>query len=234
MLLRPAHLPRPPLPPLPPLPLRLPRLPRLLRVSGGVAVAAVLVAGCGSSGGAQAPVAGGAPDAVLSVAGRPVAPEAPAVPVDARAAAQDGPQVATDPRVAAPRDVPAAAVLRSWDAARSRAFANGDVAALRNLYVAGSPAGASDVRLLRAYLRRGLRVEGMRMQVLALEVLVDRARRQRVRVTDRLAGAVAVGPDGRRLLPRDRASTRVVELRRHAGEWRVLSVRESARPPAGR
>lgn len=124
------------------------------------------------------------------------------------------------------QDLAAAAVLRSWDTARGRAFASGDVAALRMLYVAGSPAGTSDVRLLRAYLRRGLRVEEMRMQVLGLEVLDERDRRLRVRVTDRLAGAVAVGEDGRWPLPRDRASTRVVELRRVAGEWRVRSVRE--------
>jgi hypothetical protein len=66
----------------------------------------------------------------------------------------------------------------------------------------------------------------MRMQVLGLEVLDEGDRRLRVRVTDRLASGVAVGHDGRWPLPRDRASIRVVELRRAAGEWRVLSVRE--------
>ena len=137
--------------------------------------------------------------------------------------------------VAPGADAPATAVLRSWDAARSRAFAAGDTDALRRLYVEGSPAGRSDVRLLRAYLRRGLRVEGMRMQVLALEVLDERGRRLRLRVTDRLAGAVAVGPGARWPLPRDRASTRDVELRRDpAGEWQVRSVRESVPRRAGR
>jgi hypothetical protein len=130
----------------------------------------------------------------------------------------------------------ASVVLGAWDRARARAFADGDVAALRALYVAGSRAGTSDVRLLRDYLRRGLRVEEMRMQLLEVEVLDRGPDRLRVRVTDRLAGAVVAGPGLRRRLPRDRASTRVVELRRGAGErWRVAEVSGWSGPPrAGR
>lgn len=129
---------------------------------------------------------------------------------------------------------PASDVLRAWDGARSRAFAKGDVRALRRLYVADSAAGTSDVRLLREYLRRGLRVEGMRMQVLALEVLREDPGRLVVQVTDRLTGAVAVDRGRRIRLPQDRASTRLVDLRRTGGRWRVASVRESARRRAGR
>ena len=130
---------------------------------------------------------------------------------------------------------PASDVLRGWDLARSRAFAAGDVAALRRLYVSGSGAGRSDLRILRGYLRRGLRVEGMRVQVLALEVLHEDRGRLRLRVTDRLTGAVAVSRSTRAVLPEDRASTRVVELRKvAAGPWRVALVRESGRTPAGR
>jgi hypothetical protein len=153
-------------------------------------------------------------------AGRPPAPEA-AVVSDAPAA------------VSAPR-FPASDVLRGWDCARSEAFAAGDVAALRRLYVPGSAAGTSDVRLLRGYLRRGLRVEGMRMQLLAVTVLARRPTALRVRVTDRLVGAVAAGDGVREPLPHDRASTRVIALRRDGGRWRVASVRESSpRPGAG-
>jgi hypothetical protein len=153
-------------------------------------------------------------------AGRPVAPEAAVVPAPAAA-------------VSAAR-FPASDVLRAWDRARSRAFAAGDVAALRRLYVPGSAAGTSDVRLLRRYLRRGLRVDGMRMQLLAVTVLARGPTALRVRVTDRLVGAVAVGHGVREPLPHDRASTRVVALR-HAGDrWRVAWVRESSpRPAAG-
>jgi hypothetical protein len=134
-----------------------------------------------------------------------------------------------------PAAFPASDVLRAWDAARADAFADGDVAVLRSLYVDGSAAGTSDAALLRAYLRRGLRVEEMRMQLLAVEVLREERRLLRLRVTDRLAGAVAVGEGTRVPLPRDAASTRVVELRRAPGEpWRVATVRESALRRGGR
>ncbi|HSE10392.1 MAG TPA: hypothetical protein VLB29_17145 [Nocardioidaceae bacterium] len=129
----------------------------------------------------------------------------------------------------APAGFPASDILRTWDGARSRAFAAGDVHALRRLYVDGSAAGTADERLLWAYRVRGLRVEGMRMQLIAVDVLHHDGRRLRVRVTDRLTGAVAVGPRTRLRLPADRASTRVVELRRtgHDEPWRVASVRSS-------
>ena len=141
------------------------------------------------------------------------------------------PEAAPGPVVSgAAARLPASDVLRGWDEARSRAFAEGDVAALRRLYVDGSDAGTSDARLLRAYLRRGLRVEGMRMQLLALEVLDRDPRRLRVLVTDRLTGAVAVGHATRLRLPQDQASTRVVELRRtvEGRPWRVASVRSAS------
>lgn len=130
---------------------------------------------------------------------------------------------------ATPAELPASRVLREWDQARADAFASGDVDALRDLYLARSAAGTSDVRLLRAYLRRGLRVEGMRMQLLAVDVLHEAPDRLRVRVTDRLVGAVAVGNGRRTALPGDAASQRVVELRRNpAGRWRVAWVRPSS------
>lgn len=133
-------------------------------------------------------------------------------------------------------DFPASDVLRGWDRARARAFAEGDVVALRRLYVDGSAAGTADVRLLRSYLRRGLRVEDMRMQLLRVEVVHEDRARLLLRVTDRLAGAVAVDEDTRIPLPQDAASTRVVELRRPRPDvlWRVAVVRESGRRPAAR
>jgi hypothetical protein len=132
----------------------------------------------------------------------------------------------TDP-APVPTRLRASDVLRSWDDARSAAFASGDVAALRGLYVPGSAAGTADVRMLRAYLGRGLRVEGMRMQVLSLDVLSSHGAHLRLRVTDRLAdGAVAVGAAAAVTLPADAASTRVVEMVRvDDGSWRVASVR---------
>lgn len=115
-------------------------------------------------------------------------------------------------------------VLREWDEERAAAYASGSVGELRDLYV-GS-AGASDVDLLRSYLRRGYRVEGIRMQLLTVSVRAHRPGSWLLRVTDRLAGGVAVGYGERVALPRDRASVRMVRLVRGAdGRWRVRSVR---------
>jgi hypothetical protein len=116
-------------------------------------------------------------------------------------------------------------VLRAWDAGRSRAFARGDEAALAALYVPASRTGAADRAVLRGYRQRGLRVTGMRTQVLAAKVLRESERRLVLLVTDVLADAVAGDGDHRHWpLPRDRPSTRrVVLVRSHAG-WLVAEA----------
>lgn len=120
--------------------------------------------------------------------------------------------------------VRAAAVLRSWDARRSRAWAEGDVTGLRELYVEG--AGARDVRLLNRYTDRGLRVEGLTTQLLAVEVVSRAPGRWHLRVTDRVAGGVVVAGRDRYRLPGDRAATRSIRLvRDRGGPWRVRDVR---------
>ncbi len=122
-------------------------------------------------------------------------------------------------------DAAALRVLHAWDARRADAWAAGSPVRLRALYVSGSAAGEADVRLLRRYRARGLRVTGMRTQVLALHVLEQRPHRRRVEVSDRLAGAVVVGAGRRTALPRDAASTRVVTLvQAPGGRWRVAAV----------
>jgi hypothetical protein len=128
------------------------------------------------------------------------------------------------PLPAAVAEAPARVVLRSWDRRRAAAYAAGSPLRLRALYA--GRAGDSDVRLLEGYRSRGWRVAAMRMQVLALAVTAHGQDRWRVRVTDRLAGAVAVRGSRRVLLPRDRASTRTVTLVRGVdGVWRVAAVR---------
>lgn len=122
----------------------------------------------------------------------------------------------------------AAAVLAAWDERRSAAWAEGDVTALQELYADGAAAGAVDVRLLRDYLRRGLRVEGLTTQVLALRVAARSPERLEVVVTDRVVGAEAVGAGAPVALPVARPSTRRVVLVRDAeGErWVVAVVRD--------
>jgi hypothetical protein len=73
-------------------------------------------------------------------------------------------------------------------------------------------------------------VRGLRVQVLSARIRMHDAHRVVVRVTDRVAHAVAVGPGVRRPLPRDAPSTRTVELVRVARAWRVGSVRPTAQP----
>jgi hypothetical protein len=116
-------------------------------------------------------------------------------------------------------------VLRAWDARRSRAYAHADGAALADLYVAGSRTGAADRAVLRGYRDRGLRVTGMRTQVLAVRLLRESGRRLVLLVTDVLVDAVA--GDARRArwaLPHDRPSTRRVVLVRDRGTWRVAEA----------
>lgn len=155
-----------------------------------------------------------------------VAPSA-AVTADASTTSPGQEPAATSTRPALPASgavVRAAAVLRAWDARRADAWAKGDVAALRELYVDG--AGAADVRLLRRYGDRGLRVQALTMQLLAVEVLAHRPGRWHLRVTDRVVAGTLV--DGRRRfrLPHDGAETRTIRLVREGREaWRVVEVR---------
>ncbi len=145
-----------------------------------------------------------------------------------------GPRAAAAPvagRVDVARAVGSLAVLRDWDRSRARAWAEGDVRALRALYERGSPVGVRDVAMLRAWLRRGLRVEGMAMQVLAVELRRRTDRRIVLVVTDRLSGAVGVRPrSGERVaLPRDGPSTRRLVFVRPGGAW-LLASAQAAEP----
>lgn len=111
-------------------------------------------------------------------------------------------------------------VLHAWDEQRESAWAARDARALRRLYVPGSRAGPADVRLLRAYDARGLVVRRIVTQVLEVRVLHLDGHRMRLRVVDRVAGGLL----GDRPLGSTRPRQRVVELRRSAGRWQVLSV----------
>jgi hypothetical protein len=158
------------------------------------------------------------------VAGRPTSPARPAT-----AAAPVG-----DP------EARALAVLRCWDRRRAAAWAVGSTDRLRHLYLPGSGAGTADARLLRAYRARGVRVVGLRTQVLALQVLDRAPGRLRLAVTDRLTGGRVVGATGPAgaWLPRDTATARVVTLVRSTRHgWQVAGVRDdlrSGRRRAGR
>lgn len=170
----------------------------------------------------------------VAVAQHPTREPAPREPAREGSAPRVSPPApAKAPDRAAPEpalsDAAAIAVLRGWDRRRAAAWSAGNGAALRGLYVPGSAAGRRDLAMLRAWTSRGLRVRGLRMQVLAVRVRVHRERRVVLEVTDRVARAIAVGDGVRRELPRDGASTRAVELVRSATRWRVAAVRPRGR-----
>jgi hypothetical protein len=118
------------------------------------------------------------------------------------------------------------AVLRDWDRARSTAWASGDVAALRRIYLRGSAAGVRDVAMLSRWVERGLQVRRLTMQVLAVEVQVRTERRIVLDVTDRVADAVAVPIGGGRPvpLPRDGLTTRRLDFRLTPGGWLLAAA----------
>lgn len=115
-------------------------------------------------------------------------------------------------------------VLHAWDRRRAAAYAADDVPALRALYAPASLAGRADVRLLLDYRRRGLRVASLRSQLLSVRVLRESPRRWRAVVVDRVEASVVAGAQPV-ALPRDRATRRVVTMRREPGGWVVVSVR---------
>ena len=149
------------------------------------------------------------------------ASSATAGPVGASASVGLRPTMAGLERSAAAR---ALALLRAWDARRARAWARGDVAGLRALYRPRSRAGVHDRRMLARWQARGLRVVGMRTQVLAVHRAEVSRDRVVVVVTERLVGARAVGRGRPVTLPTGHPSTRRIELRRGPAGWVVVSV----------
>ncbi len=147
-------------------------------------------------------------------------------------AARPGPPVGApgsgSPAAGVALTVQALAVLRDWDDRRRRAWSSGDVDGLRELYVPGSVSGRRDVRMLRAYAARGLRVTGARMQVRGARLVRAGPGWAVVAVTERLVGAVARRGGRSVALPRDHYSHRLVRLRREAGEWLVVEVVDQA------
>lgn len=119
-------------------------------------------------------------------------------------------------------------VLRGWDRRRAQAWSDGDPAALRRLYVAGSAAGRRDVRMLRRYRDRGLRVEGLETQLVRVALVEEEPDRLLLDVVDRVTAAEVVGEGLRRALPQDQPSRRIVELRRQDGSWLVGEVTDVA------
>lgn len=145
------------------------------------------------------------------------------------ALAWPAPPPAPPPAVAATVD-PAVEALRAWDVRRAEAWAADDPAALRALYTDGSRTGRADVALLRAYVARGVAVNGMAMQLLAVDVVERDDDAATLVVTDRLV-RVEAWHDGRALtLPADLPSTHRITLVRVGETWLVDEVVPGPQP----
>lgn len=118
-------------------------------------------------------------------------------------------------------------VLEELFAARARAFAAADEAALAGVYAPSAPGGAADVRLVRALAAAGRTAEGVRHRVSAVDVVALDADRTELRVVDSLgaydvrdaAGVVVARRPGR-----GEAVQRIRLVRTGAG-WRLVDVR---------
>lgn len=119
-------------------------------------------------------------------------------------------------------------VLREWDAARATALARGDRGGLVRLYPPGSGLARADVRLLRRYERRGLRLTTVRHQVVDVDVTVSRPRHVQLTVVDRLAVVGVADSIGQeRRLAASQLSRHELRFERHGGGWRLSSAREA-------
>jgi hypothetical protein len=119
----------------------------------------------------------------------------------------------------------ALAVLHAWDRHRARAWATGDPAALSRLYAPGSATGARDVGDLRLWVRRGVRVLGLRQQVASFRVAARTRRRLVVAVTERTVDGVAVGHGRRFAIPVSGWTRHRIGMVRAGSRWRVAEVR---------
>lgn len=155
----------------------------------------------------------------------------PATPPGARGTYREAPAVSKEStRI----EAQAADVLRDWDRRRAAAWASGDAGALAALYVPGASAGRADVAMLTAWTARGLAVDELTTQLLAVQVRARGRSRWVLRVRDRVTGAVAAGAGRAQPLPGGTTSERDVVLRMVGGDWLVASVRPVRRTEPGR
>jgi hypothetical protein len=116
-------------------------------------------------------------------------------------------------------------VLNRLDKRRATAFARGEPHLLATVYAARSAALDADRATLAAYRSEGLQLTGLRMRVLALQVVRAGPQRVVLHVVDRLDPVSAVDAEGRLAdLPTDRPSARRIVLREHDSGWRIAAV----------
>lgn len=119
-------------------------------------------------------------------------------------------------------------VLERLDRRRERAWRLGDVHLLQGVFTSGSPAFSRDATMLRGYLRRGLRVDRVSLQLHSVLVVDVGHGLARLDVVDQLGPAVARDGVGHRVaLPADQPTRQLLRLRRTAQGWRISGVRNA-------
>ena len=126
------------------------------------------------------------------------------------------------------RPVPPAwlAVVQRLESSRARAVAAGDIPALREVYVADSPALAADVAVVRRMVSAHQRVTGFTMTALRVAPLAVTPIEATLRVTDEVSAYTLADGRGVRRLPATSARTLTMTLRRIGDEWRVAEVHQ--------
>ena len=168
-----------------------------------------------------APTPGGASTSAAAP-GHPAraAATAPRAPADGGAPSGSAPAGATHVR-AELRSAPRAVLQRLADA-RARAYELGDVRLLEAVDVAGSPARASDERVIRGAVSAGATYAGLRYVVRSAETTTADGDRATVRAQVDTSAHTVVGRDGDRTARAATVGQPVsVTLRWTAGGWRI-------------
>ncbi len=131
-----------------------------------------------------------------------------------------------------PRQAPAAdssvdswgQVLSELDEQRAKAFAESDAAMLRSVYVRGSDLLVKDRAEIEKCVRAGCHVEGLRFDIIRLELASKKAGRTVLKVVDQLQAYTVVSGSGERTdRPPGEVTTRLITLERRPGDHWLIS-----------
>jgi hypothetical protein len=120
--------------------------------------------------------------------------------------------------------------LERLDRLRAKAWTTGSLTGLQRVYAPSSAVLRADRHMLRTYLSRGLRTDGVRLEFADVRVVGQRPGEVELAVVDRL-GPVRVHTDvgGAASLPADQPTAHTIVLRRVGGQWLIASVRVQSR-----
>ena len=115
-------------------------------------------------------------------------------------------------------------VLSELDEQRAKAFAESDAAMLRSVYVRGSDLLVKDRAEIEKCVRAGCHVEGLRFDIIRLELASKKAGRTVLKVVDQLQAYTVVSGSGERTdRPPGEVTTRLITLERRPGDHWLIS-----------